>query len=129
MHCSLKLDDQASASLFPRQMDVLTPNMSAAHPACARAELGCLYEIPALLQAQADGAHLLITPHAAFYSDEAFVGALRVSFRYLGHTPRQRTANMPADTCPSETGTEMRGLAAREVGRILTGEPAQYQVN
>jgi C-terminal binding protein len=48
---------------------------------------------PALLQAQADGAHLLITPHAAFYSDEAFVGALRVSFRYLGHisTPRQRT--------------------------------------
>jgi C-terminal binding protein len=32
-----------------------------------------------LLQAQADGAHLLITPHAAFYSDEAFVGALLCS--------------------------------------------------
>ena len=29
-----------------------------------------------LMQAQAEGAHLLITPHAAFYSDEAFVGAL-----------------------------------------------------
>ena len=52
---------------------------------------------PELLQAQADGAHLMITPHAAFYSDEAFV--------------------------------EMRGLAAREVGRILAGEPPQYQVN
>jgi C-terminal binding protein len=50
-----------------------------------------------LLQAQAEGAHLMITPHAAFYSDEAFV--------------------------------EMRGLAAREVGRILKGEAPQYQVN
>ena len=29
-----------------------------------------------LMQAQAEGAHLLITPHAAFYSDEAFVGKL-----------------------------------------------------
>ena len=51
----------------------------------------------ALLEAQQGGAPLLITPHAAFYSDEAF--------------------------------EEMRGLAAAEVGRILSGEPAQYQVN
>jgi D-3-phosphoglycerate dehydrogenase len=54
---------------------------------------------PALLEALASGKaeNLLITPHAAFYSDEAF--------------------------------QEMRGLAAREIGRILRGEPAQYQVN
>lgn len=30
---------------------------------------------PELLRAQGEGAHLMITPHAAFYSDEAFVGA------------------------------------------------------
>eukprot|EP01048_Picozoa_sp_COSAG05_P000908 COSAG05_NODE_28_length_29121_cov_56.951933_25_plen_362_part_00 len=52
----------------------------------------------ALLEAQASGEHnLLITPHAAFYSDEAF--------------------------------QEMRVLAAREIRRILSSEPAQYQVN
>jgi D-3-phosphoglycerate dehydrogenase / 2-oxoglutarate reductase len=50
-----------------------------------------------LLAASAAGENLLLSPHAAFYSDEAF--------------------------------DEMRHLAAREVGRILCGEPPHYQVN
>ena len=52
---------------------------------------------PDLLAAQARGANLLLTPHSAFYSDEAF--------------------------------TEMRHLAAREVGRVLRGEAPHYRVN
>jgi C-terminal binding protein len=53
---------------------------------------------PALLEAQAAGElNLLLTPHAAFYSDEAF--------------------------------EEMRHLAAREVRRVLRGEPALCRVN
>ena len=51
---------------------------------------------PELIAAQQGGANLLITPHAAFYSDDAFV--------------------------------EMRHLAAREVGRVLRGEPPHYRV-
>ena len=42
-------------------------------------------------------APLILTPHSAFYSDEAFV--------------------------------EMRHLSAREVRRVLRGEPAHYRVN
>ena len=66
------------------------------------AALDCLEGEPTpaiepLLAAQRAGANLLLTPHSAFYSDEAF--------------------------------TEMRHLAAREVRRVLLGEPPNYQVN
>ena len=66
------------------------------------AALDCLEDEPTpaiepLLAAQRAGANLLLTPHSAFYSDEAF--------------------------------TEMRHLAAREVRRVLLGEPPAYQVN
>ena len=85
----------------------------------------------ALLEAQTAGANLLVTPHAAFYSDEVRRPARRPWLRTYSCT---RHHALPY-CCPRAVArvrqafVEMRHLAAREIGRILRGEAPLYQVH
>ena len=54
---------------------------------------------PSLLAAQADGANLLITPHAAFYLDEAFEEMRHLAAREVGRVLRGET---PLSTVPRQ---------------------------